>query len=242
MSFRIPGDLGQGLTPKGLPGSSGHAQLPDSQAAVSPGPSRSDCTALLVLHLLFLRLLGLLLPLSRSQDAEDVELLALRRENAVLRPRLGVPSRPTWPECAGLAALVRHMPHRPSRHPYRFGRAARMRGPHGSGGGSDGRGGSPCHRTRRCREDRTACSGPRTCRTQRPSGRDRSTAHRAPPRRSRPADAPPLHSRLRPPGRINGGHCDGKRGAVLRPCRAPRPAPGPDARNSRRECAHRHLA
>jgi hypothetical protein len=50
--------------------------------------------ALRVLYLIFLRLLGLLLLLSRSPGAKDVELLALRHENAVLRRQLGVRPRP----------------------------------------------------------------------------------------------------------------------------------------------------
>jgi hypothetical protein len=41
--------------------------------------------ALRVLYLVFLRLLGLLLLLSPSEEAKDLELLALRHENAVLR-------------------------------------------------------------------------------------------------------------------------------------------------------------
>ncbi|TJZ99181.1 hypothetical protein [Actinacidiphila oryziradicis] len=57
--------------------------------------------ALRMLYLIFLRLLGLLLLLSRSQEAKDVELLALRHENAVLRRQLGVPP-PTRPAAAGL--------------------------------------------------------------------------------------------------------------------------------------------
>jgi hypothetical protein len=43
--------------------------------------------ALRVLCLIFLRLLGLLLLLSRLREAKDVGLLALRHENAVLRRR-----------------------------------------------------------------------------------------------------------------------------------------------------------
>jgi hypothetical protein len=50
----------------------------------------SDRMALRMLYLIFLRLLGLL---SRSQDAKDVELLALRHENAVLRRQLGARPR-----------------------------------------------------------------------------------------------------------------------------------------------------
>ncbi|MGW0771759.1 hypothetical protein [Streptomyces sp. NPDC002676] len=49
--------------------------------------------ALRMLYLIFLRLLGLLLLLSRSQDAKDIELLALRNENAILRRQPGVRPR-----------------------------------------------------------------------------------------------------------------------------------------------------
>ncbi len=72
--------------------------------------------ALRVLYLIFLRLLALLLLLSRTDAAKDVELLALRHENAVLRRQLGVRPRLTWPERAVLAALARHLPGRLRRH------------------------------------------------------------------------------------------------------------------------------
>jgi hypothetical protein len=72
--------------------------------------------ALRMLYLIFLRLLALLLLLSRTDAAKDVELLALRHENAVLRRQLGVRPRLTWPEGAVLAALARHLPGRLRRH------------------------------------------------------------------------------------------------------------------------------
>jgi hypothetical protein len=72
--------------------------------------------ALRVFYLIFLRLLGLLLLLSRSQGAKDVELLALRHENAVLRRQLGVRPRLGWPDRAVLAALARHLPSHLRRH------------------------------------------------------------------------------------------------------------------------------
>ncbi|WP_169317294.1 IS3 family transposase, partial [Actinacidiphila oryziradicis] len=72
--------------------------------------------ALRMLYLIFLRLLGLLLLLSRSQDAKDVELLALRHENAVLCRQLGARPRLAWPDRAVLAALARYLPSHLRRH------------------------------------------------------------------------------------------------------------------------------
>jgi transposase InsO family protein len=72
--------------------------------------------ALRMLYLIFLRLLALLLLLSRTDAAKDVELVALRHENAVLRRQFGVRPRLTWPERAVLAALARHLPGRLRRH------------------------------------------------------------------------------------------------------------------------------
>ncbi|MDX3357120.1 helix-turn-helix domain-containing protein [Streptomyces sp. ME01-24h] len=75
-----------------------------------------DCMALRMLYLNFLGLLGLLLLLSRSLDAKDIELLALRQEKAVQRRRLGARPRLAWPEHAVLAALARHLPTRLRRY------------------------------------------------------------------------------------------------------------------------------
>ena len=72
--------------------------------------------ALRVLYLIFLRLLGLLLLLSRSGADKDAELLALRHENAILRRQLGAQPRLTWPDRAVLAALARHLPGSLCRH------------------------------------------------------------------------------------------------------------------------------
>ncbi|MET7621968.1 integrase [Streptomyces sp. NPDC005408] len=68
--------------------------------------------ALRMRYLIFLWLLGLLLLLSRTDAAKDVELVALRHENAVLRRQLGVRPQLTWPERAVLAGLARHLPGR----------------------------------------------------------------------------------------------------------------------------------
>ncbi|MFE2490630.1 hypothetical protein [Streptomyces mirabilis] len=70
----------------------------------------SDCMAVRVLYLVFLRLIGLLLLWSRSEQAKDAELLALRHQVAVRgrgmrrsrcqqRQQTGFPSRrdPTLP-------------------------------------------------------------------------------------------------------------------------------------------------
>jgi transposase InsO family protein len=72
----------------------------------------SGCMALRMIYLALLRLLGLLLLLSASEEAKDIELLALRHENAVLRRQLGVRPRLAWPDRAVLAALARHLPSR----------------------------------------------------------------------------------------------------------------------------------
>ncbi|MFF4752231.1 integrase core domain-containing protein [Streptomyces sp. NPDC002514] len=61
-------------------------------------------------YLAFACLLGLLLLLSRSQRAKDVELLALCHEVAVLRRRLGTRPQLSWPDKAIPAALTRHLP------------------------------------------------------------------------------------------------------------------------------------
>jgi putative transposase len=76
----------------------------------------SDCLALRLLYLIFIRLLGLLLLLSRSEAAKDTELLALRHENVVLRRQLGVRPHLRWPDRAVLAALTQHLPGRLRRH------------------------------------------------------------------------------------------------------------------------------
>ncbi|MGW0632867.1 integrase [Streptomyces sp. NPDC002758] len=69
-----------------------------------------------MLYLIFLQPLGLLLLLSRSEEAKDVELLTLRHEVAVLDRQHGVRPHLSWPDRTVLAALARHLPGRLRRH------------------------------------------------------------------------------------------------------------------------------
>jgi putative transposase len=71
--------------------------------------------SLRLLHLIFLRLLNLLLSLSRSSASQDIELLVLRHELAVLR-RANPKPRLDWADRAVFAALVRALSTMPRRH------------------------------------------------------------------------------------------------------------------------------
>ncbi|MEU8689938.1 integrase [Streptomyces sp. NPDC048665] len=68
--------------------------------------------AVRMLCLIFVGLLGLILLFSRADRTRDVELFALRHENAVLRRQLRGRPRLTSPERAVLAALAQHLPGR----------------------------------------------------------------------------------------------------------------------------------
>lgn len=69
--------------------------------------------AVRVLYLVFLRLIDLLLLWSRSEQAKDAELLALRHEVAVLRRQLGTRPRLSWPD---RLVLAQHLPSWLRRH------------------------------------------------------------------------------------------------------------------------------
>ena len=68
-----------------------------------------------LIYLIFQRILGLVLLLSRSASSKDVELLVLRHEVAVLR-RTNPRPRLNWADRAVFAALIRRLPMTLRRH------------------------------------------------------------------------------------------------------------------------------
>jgi hypothetical protein len=62
-----------------------------------------------LLYLIFLRLIGWLLLLARTEASKDLEILVLRHEIFVLRRQISRP-RPDWADRATLSALTRVLP------------------------------------------------------------------------------------------------------------------------------------
>jgi hypothetical protein len=69
-----------------------------------------------LLYLIFVRVVGWLMLLARSDASKKVEILVLRHEVAVLRRQVAHP-RPDWADRAILAALTRRLHHDLRLHP-----------------------------------------------------------------------------------------------------------------------------
>ena len=68
--------------------------------------------ALRFLYLVFARFIGVLLSLSRSQDAKTAEILVLHHQVAVLRRQVARPEL-SWADRAFITALTRRLPTAP---------------------------------------------------------------------------------------------------------------------------------
>src|SRR5215213_2644016 len=72
-------------------------------------PGMISAVSVRLLHLIFQHMLGLVLLMGRTSCTEDIELLVLRHEVAVLR-RTHPRPRLEWADRAVFAALVRRLP------------------------------------------------------------------------------------------------------------------------------------
>jgi putative transposase len=80
--------------------------------------------ALRLLYLIFVRVLGWLALLSRSDASKEAEILVLRHQLAVLRRQVAKP-QPSWADRAVISALARLQPGRSRSEFFRHWRAER---------------------------------------------------------------------------------------------------------------------